>query len=655
MTEPVRPMSCYQRDAIAVVGIMSWLVIYWFGGASTFQPADSAEFLTVIATRGVAHPPGYPLYTMLGILAHSLWPDSVTHALAWLAATISWGTLLGIYLTLRQLTRHRWSAFWGTCLAGMSLHLWKHATHPEAFALLGFFAAWLSAATVYALDPERTESQRRVAWFLYALGVGLASAHHHTIVFTAPLGTLLLYRLFWSNRTRLSSPWWTWNVGVLLFLLGLTPYLYLLWAGQTNTPGSWGSIPNLQALWDHFLRKEFGTLQSGIYAAERPFWFHSWQYLKRAFHPHHTYPSGLFVFPLWGLLVFLSRNWGTSTATTKRDSASDTEATTQTMLETAAKPTPHRWQREIVWAWFCSWLLAGLLFPTQLKMGTSSLDQYVAARFFLLPDIFLSLFSGIGIHQLYVYAAVLQHKHAQSSHVSSQSAPQHSWRRLKPLLHLTLCYWLVMGTVFQYKRASSQHRNWLENYALDTLREVPHGALLLEANDEAICFGILYLQRVRRLRPDIRMVCLPLLSRRWYVEQLRSLWPEFSYTWNPRHISSLALIGHYLRLKRPVHTTELYNQSIQTHFPWVPHGVTWKVWSSTQPVPSPQQVEQHLLRRYRTLSRQTPLPSPQEAPWPARLVRRYATPWLALASTYRQMRNMQAVRRCRRRARLWIP
>lgn len=624
-------MKCYQRDLYAILGLSVWLGLYAWTGATSFQPADSAEFLTVVAHRGVAHPPGYPLYTILGILAHWLIPGSVVQAMSLLAALISWGTLLGIYIAIRQLCRNRLAAFFAACIAGTSLHIWKHATHPEAFALLGFFAAWLSVVVLLALDPRRTEREKKYAWLAYPLLVGLASSHHHTIVLTAPMGMLLLYKLFLASQHRLPQRGMLLAAGLGLFLVGLSPYLYLLMAGSSTGIGSWGTIETFQQLWDHFLRKEFGTFQSGLYASDRPFWFHSWQYIKRATGVGGSFPFGLSAFWIAGFLFLFTKRWPLATGSSE-------DAPVQA------------WQRSIGWSWFACWVLAGLVFPTQLKMGQTPLDQYVAARFYLLPDVFLALFAGIAIHYLLERASILSQQKPEHDH---ETAPKR--RLLQPLVVFTLAYLVIMGAVNQYNHASSRHRNWLETYARDLLRELPKGSLLLEADDEAVCFGVAYLQQVLKVRSDVRFVCLPLLGRQWYARHLRKAWPEFRYQWNAKRISSLALIRHYFKLGRPVHVTKLYNRSIQ-RIPWVPHGLSWRVWrSKTSPPPPPQVIERMLLRRYRKLMRQHPLPHRDHEPWPTRIVRRYSIPWLALAMTYRRARKFKAVRRCRQRARLWIP
>src|SRR5581483_8395631 len=42
--------------------------LYWFTAARDIVVGDTPELITAAATLGVAHPPGYPLFTMLGHL-----------------------------------------------------------------------------------------------------------------------------------------------------------------------------------------------------------------------------------------------------------------------------------------------------------------------------------------------------------------------------------------------------------------------------------------------------------------------------------------------------------------------------------------------------------------------------------------------------------
>ena len=58
---------------IAALAFIISLIIYCVTSAPAIPPGfDSAELISACAVGGIAHPPGYPLYTMLGWLLCSL-------------------------------------------------------------------------------------------------------------------------------------------------------------------------------------------------------------------------------------------------------------------------------------------------------------------------------------------------------------------------------------------------------------------------------------------------------------------------------------------------------------------------------------------------------------------------------------------------------
>src|SRR2546430_11592788 len=54
--------------ALAAAVVLASGVVYVFTAARDIVVGDSPEFVTVAATLGVAHPPGYPLLTVIGHL-----------------------------------------------------------------------------------------------------------------------------------------------------------------------------------------------------------------------------------------------------------------------------------------------------------------------------------------------------------------------------------------------------------------------------------------------------------------------------------------------------------------------------------------------------------------------------------------------------------
>src|SRR5438034_10619346 len=105
--------SLSSRTAWLIGAILTsfWLVIYLFTVSPTVNFIDSGELITALHEPGVVHPPGYPLYTLLGyVVSHLLWGE-----VAWRVNALSafFGALAvgAMFLFLVEVTNYtRWLA-----------------------------------------------------------------------------------------------------------------------------------------------------------------------------------------------------------------------------------------------------------------------------------------------------------------------------------------------------------------------------------------------------------------------------------------------------------------------------------------------------------------------------------------------------------------
>ncbi len=147
---------------------------------------DTAEFQRVVPTLGVAHPTGYPLYTMLGWLWSRLplggtpaWRMNLFSAFA---AALAVGAL---FLAARALGQARMVAAAAALTLAVSSTFWSQASIAEVYAL----AALIQALLILALLRWRQGQ-----WPLWVAGLllGLGLAHHRTIILIIPGALLFL-------------------------------------------------------------------------------------------------------------------------------------------------------------------------------------------------------------------------------------------------------------------------------------------------------------------------------------------------------------------------------------------------------------------------------------------------------------------------------
>ncbi|GMQ78401.1 MAG: hypothetical protein BMS9Abin02_0908 [Anaerolineae bacterium] len=201
---------------------------------------DPTEFTFVANILGIAHPPGYPVITLLGKLFQSLIPFGDIpwrmHLLSAVAASIAVFSVYGIIVTIgasiwnpnRQLSIIiRLSAVFAALTVATAANFWQHAIHANphiitaAFlsANIFFLTRWWSGQRLEEPDG-RSRSMRWLYVFSFSAGVGLT--HHPLTVFTFPAYAIFILLV----RPSIWREWRTWLKMLAFAILGLGAWLY---------------------------------------------------------------------------------------------------------------------------------------------------------------------------------------------------------------------------------------------------------------------------------------------------------------------------------------------------------------------------------------------------------------------------------------------
>jgi len=249
---------------VAIITFAVWMLTASPGLTYT----DSGELTAAAAVWGVAHPTGYPLFTLLGNTWLRLpWSEPIAGLTVLCALFVSLAVALFVPLATNLLTRlggdYRRNSFIASAAAlalAFSGIVWQQATGVEVYGLHLF----LLVATLFALErasvPENSVRYIVIAGFT----AGLALANHLSYVFLVP-GLLWLWFAASHNRKR----------DVLLLVvpavLGLLLYVLLPLRSAAEPAVNWGAVDrSLEAFLYHVRGTQFGVwLFSDAEAASR--------------------------------------------------------------------------------------------------------------------------------------------------------------------------------------------------------------------------------------------------------------------------------------------------------------------------------------------------------------------------------------------------
>ncbi|XP_052275598.1 transmembrane protein 260-like isoform X2 [Dreissena polymorpha] len=446
--------------------------IYIYTMYPTIPGGDSGELITAAHELGVAHPPGYPVFTLMAWLAIKLVPlGSVAWRVNLLNAVLAAGASLVFSITIYRYTRCVGSAVLGSSLWSFCKLTWTWSVSAEVFGLNNLCVASLLYLMV-AFRDAKDDAKLKVA-YIGAFVSGLSLCNQHTIVvYVAVIAVLVLWELW---NAKVLSVTKLVQLG-MCFLLGLVPYIYLpLSSLFSKARWSWGDQSTLKGFMRHLLRAEYGTfdLAKGQNVESRSLVFSN----LRGYVDHciSEYTAVCVVLAIVGIGVSIVRRCRCMS----------------TVLAMC-----------LLYLVMFSWR-ANLSLSEQLHLG-------VVERFWMQADMVFILFVTLG------FFTVLRFLKDKTDTVS------------KYRLGLVLA---VMACSKQLRNfADCNHRNntvvW--EFGSRLFHNMPQNALVLTVGD--LPSNVLrYIYWCENDRPDVQVLDQELLSYSWFVPKLRHAYPNIKF------------------------------------------------------------------------------------------------------------------------------
>ena len=253
---------------------------------------DSGELSAVASTLGIAHPTGYPLFTLIGHL-FSMLPvsSSQIYNLNLMSAFFCSLAVFMFFFLMKFIFEHRKQQsqpekskkasvkkiteksahlspvieygliIFSSLLLAFSRTFWDSANAVEVYPIHVFFLVTLSLLFLKAVYKRQSAGNDKSSFFsdnkyylIFAFVLGLSFTNHLTTLLLAP-ACLTLFIV--ENRHNLKRLYKLFGAMAVCFITGLTPYLYLPIRARMNPVFIWGNPYNWERFYWHVTGKQF--------------------------------------------------------------------------------------------------------------------------------------------------------------------------------------------------------------------------------------------------------------------------------------------------------------------------------------------------------------------------------------------------------------
>jgi len=261
--ERFRPSASDWKEAGIVAAALA--LLYAASAPRTVAMEDDALFILSSYFLGIEHPPGYPLFTLIGHLFSLLPFGSVAYRVH--LASAFFGALSGaaLWLCARALIGARLPAYLAAFALGLSPVFWSQSIIAEVYTLNAFFFLALLYLGLRACPPGAQAAAAAAGQgallpcmaFLFGLSLG---NHWPLMLLVAPAVAVLLWPLRGELFRRAGLLTW-------LALLGLLPYAWMVYRSWMAIPISfYGPLETLPEIWFFVSRAGYSEIDQSLSA-----------------------------------------------------------------------------------------------------------------------------------------------------------------------------------------------------------------------------------------------------------------------------------------------------------------------------------------------------------------------------------------------------
>jgi tetratricopeptide (TPR) repeat protein len=456
------------------------LIVYVVTLAPSVDFIDAGELAAVAHTWGIAHPTGYPLFTLLaGIWAKLPLGDGIyrLNLFAAVASAAAVGVSVQLFYVLLGVHEGRaprkkkgkknsppvkdqtddtvrlLSAVGGAFILGFSGTFWRTALSIEVYSLHVLMLSlmlWSSAVLLFSPASDSRMHRRRL--LVTALLLGLSFCNHMSTIFLLPgLAVLVL----WKHAAR-EGFWRDAALAVAVFAAALLPYLYLPLRAAAHPWLNWGNPVTAEALYRHLSGAQYSVWMFTSFDA----WKEQFVYAFTAFGRDLVY-VGLAT-SLLGIVI--------------------------------------AWRRSARLSWY---LL--LLFVTCL-VWAAGYDIHDIDSYFLLAYFVLAAWSAFAL--------------ADAARWMGKTGAR--------MLGVSLLAAVLVFLVVNGPRVSQRDNHLVEDYTSNMFASLGQNALVISYQWDYWVSAAYYYQQVEGRRPDVIVLDKELFRRSWYLEQLRNNYPRLT-------------------------------------------------------------------------------------------------------------------------------
>jgi len=456
-------------DKIISVSIgIAVFTLYYLTKTPAISGHDSSELAAVQATLGIAHPTGYPLFTIVGYLFNKI-PISSNPFLTLNILNLIWGVLAIIVfyflqvLILKNVFKEgtvrsdSWIyviiAVFGSFLLAFSFAFWSESLSVEVYTLHFFLLMliiWSGVKSYFSPNPV-TLSKRSIftKWLPVAVFVGLGFSNHLTTLYIVPALLFLFIKKYRFTKKSVAA-------GIFLILIALViisiNYSYIIIRAAQNPDLNWGNPSDLGGFIYHV---SGGLYQEHFMAGIAEFKKQGLHFLETLFNPEYWQFNVGIILSLIGVELLIRKE-------------------------------------RVILSFLTIAFITNLAFALNYRIPDIN-------AYFMLSYIAIVVFIGIGLVGIYQFIKN---------------------RFLQVFIISAICSGiLVYQIVPNYFKLDYSDNYMFLDYTKVVLNSVEPNAVIICSPKTPFVFPAWYLQSVENFRKDVAIISVT-LNQRWYLQQI---------------------------------------------------------------------------------------------------------------------------------------